>query len=84
MPSFANPSDEFQLDPSYEFTNDPSVEHSVVAPYADPHHVAIFKELQLFERVGNESRFTNLLSQKVPKLFYQLAVTRDRQSRGCF
>ena len=49
---FTNPSDEFELDPSYEFTNDPNVEHTVVPPYADPNHVAIFKELQLFESVG--------------------------------
>ena len=49
---FVNPSDEFKLDPSYEFTNDPSVEHTVIEPYADPNHVAIFKELQLFESVG--------------------------------
>ena len=49
---FENPSDEFHLDPSYEFTNDPSVEHSVVEPFADANHVAVFKELQLFESVG--------------------------------
>ncbi len=49
---FVNPSDEFKLDPSYEFTNDPNVDHTVVPPYADPNHVAIFKELQLFESVG--------------------------------
>ncbi len=49
---FVNPSDEYQLDPSYEFTNDPSVEHDVLEPFANPDHVAIFKELQLFESVG--------------------------------
>ena len=49
---FENTSDEFHLDPSYEFTNDPSVEHSVVEPFADANHVAVFKELQLFESVG--------------------------------
>ena len=49
---FANPSDQFRLDPSFEFTNDPSVEHEVIEPYADPIHVEIFKDLQLFESVG--------------------------------
>lgn len=49
---FINPSDEFPLDPSYEFTNDPGVEHCVKEPYADPSHVSVFKELQLFESVG--------------------------------
>ena len=49
---FKNPTDEFKLDPSYEYTNSPNVEHSVVQPYANVEHVAIFKELQLFESVG--------------------------------
>lgn len=49
---FVNPSDEFKLDPSYEFTNDPNADHTVVTPFADPNHVVIFKELQLFESVG--------------------------------
>lgn len=49
---FANPSDQFRLNPSFEFTNDPSVEHEVIEPYADPKHVEIFKDLQLFESVG--------------------------------
>ena len=49
---FVNPSDIYQLDPSYEFTNDPSVDHSVIEPFADASHVAIFKDLQLFESVG--------------------------------
>lgn len=49
---FENPSDEFPLDPSYEFTNDLTVDHEVVEPYADEAHVAVFKDLQLFESVG--------------------------------
>lgn len=39
---FPAPEDEFKLDPSYEFTE----------PQRDDEHVAIFKELQKFERVG--------------------------------
>lgn len=49
---FAKPSDQFRLDPSYEFTNDPAIDHEVIEPYADPKHIEIFKELQLFESVG--------------------------------
>lgn len=49
---FENPTDEFKLDPSYEYTNALSIEHQVVEPYADSTHIAIFKELQLFESVG--------------------------------
>ena len=49
---FENPTDEFKLDPSYEYTNALDVEHHVVEPYADIKHVAVFKELQLFESVG--------------------------------
>lgn len=40
------------MDPSYEYTNALDVEHQVIQPYADPLHVGIFKELQLFESVG--------------------------------
>ena len=49
---FENPTDEFKLDPSYEYTNSPDIEHQVIEPYANPLHVAVFKELQLFESVG--------------------------------
>lgn len=49
---FTSPYDEYCLDPSYEHTNAPDVEHQVIKPYADAEHVAIFKELQLFESVG--------------------------------
>lgn len=49
---FSNPSDEYKLDPSYEFTNDPSEEHDIIEPYADANHVAILKDLQLFESLG--------------------------------
>lgn len=49
---FNNPTDELKLDPSYEFTNNPNVDHKLVKPYADDDHVAIFKDLQLFESVG--------------------------------
>ena len=49
---FKNSTDEFKLDPSYEYTNALDVEHQVIEPYADPVHVSIFKELQLFESVG--------------------------------
>ena len=49
---FAKPSDQFRLDPSYEFTNDPAIDHEVIEPYADPKHIEIFKDLQLFESVG--------------------------------
>lgn len=49
---FKNPTDEFKLDSSYEYTNALEVEHQVVEPYADSAHVAIFKDLQLFESVG--------------------------------
>lgn len=49
---FANPTDEFKLNPSFEFTNDPSVEHRIVEPYANINNVAIFRDLQLYESVG--------------------------------
>lgn len=49
---FKNPTDEFGLDPSYEYTNAPEIEHQVIEPYADPEHVSVFKELQIFESVG--------------------------------
>ena len=49
---FSNATDYYQLDPSYEFTNNPSCKHNVIKPYADDRHVAIFKDLQLFESVG--------------------------------
>lgn len=49
---FENPSDQYLLDPSYEFTNDPNDKHDLREPFADPNHVAIFKDLQLFESVG--------------------------------
>lgn len=49
---FQNPTDEFKLDPSYEYTNALDIEHQVIEPYANPMHVSIFKELQLFESVG--------------------------------
>jgi|SRR5580698_9904897 hypothetical protein len=39
---FPTPEDEFKLDPSYEFTD----------AQQKPEHVAIFKDLQRFERVG--------------------------------
>lgn len=49
---FANPTDEFPLDPSYEYTNSPDVKHQIVSPYANDINVSKFKELQLFESVG--------------------------------
>lgn len=49
---FASSTDEFKLDPSYEDTNSPSDQHKLVEPYADSQHVAIFKDLQLFQSVG--------------------------------
>lgn len=49
---FKNPTDEYKLDPSFEYTNEPNVKHRVIEPYADLDHVAIFKDLQLFESVG--------------------------------
>lgn len=49
---FANPTDEYKLDPSYEFTNDPEYKIEPKEPYADPQNVASFKELQMFESVG--------------------------------
>ncbi len=49
---FENATDEYELDPSYEYTNALDVEHQIIEPYADPAHVEIFKELQLFESVG--------------------------------
>lgn len=49
---FENCTDEYKLDPSYEFTNSPSVQHEIIEPYAENEHVAIFKDLQLFESVG--------------------------------
>ena len=49
---FSNATDYYQLDPSYEFTNNPDCKHNVIKPYADDRHVAIFKDLQLFESVG--------------------------------
>lgn len=49
---FKNPTDEYKLDPSYEYTNEPEIRHQIVEPYAEAEHVAIFKDLQLFESVG--------------------------------
>jgi hypothetical protein len=49
---FKNPSDQYHLDPSYEFSNDPNEPHFLCEPFANPDHVAIFKELQLFASVG--------------------------------
>ncbi len=49
---FKNPTDEYKLDPSFEYTNEPNVEHQIIEPYAQQEHVAIFKDLQLFESVG--------------------------------
>lgn len=49
---FKSATDEYKLDPSYEFTNDPNCPHDVIEPYTDDGHVAIFKDLQLFESVG--------------------------------
>ncbi len=49
---FGNPTDEFPLDPSYEYTNTFDVVHEVIEPYANEEHVAILKDLQLFESVG--------------------------------
>lgn len=49
---FKNPTDEYKLDPSYEYTNEPKIRHQIVKPYAEAEHVAIFKDLQLFESVG--------------------------------
>ena len=40
------------MDPSYEFTNVNNIPHSVVKPYANPEHVAIFKDLQALESIG--------------------------------
>lgn len=49
---FKDSTDEYKLDPSYEYTNALDVKHQIIEPYADPAHVSIFKELQLFESVG--------------------------------
>lgn len=49
---FKNPEDFLPLDPSYEFTNVNNIPHSVVKPYANPEHVAIFKDLQALESIG--------------------------------
>lgn len=49
---FPAPQDEFKLDPSYEYTNTKDIKHVVIAPYAKPDNVAIFKNLQKFQSVG--------------------------------
>jgi hypothetical protein len=49
---FAEPTDEYALDPSCEPTNSPNVEHKVVEPYADEDNVKKFKDLQKLEGIG--------------------------------
>jgi hypothetical protein len=43
---FPEPQHQFALNPSYEDTNTKKVKHSVIAPYAKPENVTIFKNLQ--------------------------------------
>lgn len=49
---FTDQTAEYNLDPSYEPTNHHEVEHKVLSPYANPEHVAIFRDLQLLESAG--------------------------------
>ena len=49
---FANPTDEYKLNPSYEITNKPEKECKAIEPFANDENVKIFKELQLYESVG--------------------------------
>ena len=49
---FPNSGDVFSLDPSYEFTNTPDYRGKLIEPYANPAHVAVLKDLQMFESVG--------------------------------
>lgn len=49
---FTSPDFEYPLDPSFEFTNTPAHLPTLKAPEAIPQNTAIFKELQMMERVG--------------------------------
>lgn len=49
---FANPYEEYKLDPSYEYTNTPDDNHEIKEPYANDDNVKVFKDLQLYESVG--------------------------------
>jgi hypothetical protein len=49
---FPRPDYQFKLDPSYEESNCYQVPHTVIEPQALPEHVAVFKDLQSYQRVG--------------------------------
>lgn len=49
---FPSPEEAYQLDPSYEFTNSSKEVHSLIEPFAKAENVAVFKNLQEFQRVG--------------------------------
>lgn len=49
---FPRPDYHYPLNPSFEETNSDQVLHRVIAPPADPGHVAVFKDLQKYQGVG--------------------------------
>ena len=49
---FANPDENYALNPSFEPTNDPNVKHDIIEPYANQSNTEIFKKIQKLESVG--------------------------------
>lgn len=49
---FPNINSDYPLDPSYEESNTPVRQQQVIAPHADPAHVAIMKKLQMMVSIG--------------------------------
>ena len=49
---YPKPNQAFFLDPSFEDTNSHDIVHEVIEPYAQPDHVAIFKDLQKLQSIG--------------------------------
>lgn len=49
---FSSEKSEFKLDPSFEFTNNPHEKHDLKTPYAIDKNVKVFKDLQLYQKVG--------------------------------
>ena len=49
---FQEPTVSFSLNPSFEYTNSPDEQHKIIAPYANPRNVEIFKNLQKLQSIG--------------------------------
>jgi hypothetical protein len=61
---FPRPDFQFKLDPSYEESNSPQHSSKTIEPFAEPSHVAVFKDLQNYHRVGL------LLPLNAPYMYY--------------